>query len=173
MLRLASHLEDRGEASCRVESPVPGVVLIDVSLGGAGFPAPLHWRAGDWTKPPLDVSLTPDGRVVGFQFVLQDERVPEEDVTAQRQVKWAGTPVFVVDGWPTDRYCDERLVVSPVRSLTGELVLRLGGAGPALEWGEVSAGLLFGFAGDQLVEIVVGALDTDDWASVGAFSLGS
>ena len=173
MLRLAAYLEGQGVGSCRVESPVPGVVLIDVSLVGEGFPVPLHWRAGDWSKPPLDVSLRPDGRVAGIQFVLQDESVPEEGFSAQRRVGWAGTPVFVVDGWPADRYRDERLAVSASRSLSGELVLRLGGAGPALEWGEVSAGLVFGFADDQLVEIVVGLLDADDWASVSAFSLGS
>lgn len=157
---------------CNVETPTPGVVVVDVILGAASSAAPLHWRSGDWTKPPLDLSLASDGRLIGIQFVLQDERVPEGR-EGSWSVSWRGTPVFTVDGWPRDRYRDERISVSATRSLSGQLVLCLGESATELEWCEVGHDLLLGFAGDQLVKIVVGALDLDDLASFGASVLGS
>ncbi len=173
MLRIiscSSELAD--EVSWRVESPVPGVVLIDVSVGPGGCAVPLHWRAGDWTKPPLDVSLSPQGRIEAVQFVLQDERVGRVSMRVQRPVAQSGTAVFAVDDWAADRYLDERIEVSAARSGTDELVLRIGDPPVDLEYCSAGAGLLLGFDRDELVEIVLGPLSLDEWDSVGAFSLG-
>lgn len=178
MLRVFSRsMEPVGEVSWRMESPVPGVVLIDVAVGSGGCPVPLHWRVGDWTKPPLDVSLTAEGRIEAFQFVLQDERVEDElagrtEVTTRRSVAWAGAVTFAIERWPADRYLDERLEVSAERSGSDELVLRIGDRLVELEYCEAGLGLLLGFDHDELVEIVLGPLSVEDWDSVGAFSLG-
>ena len=63
---------------------------------------------GLWDKPPLDVSLAPDGRLAAVQFVLQDERVPRD---GGKQLAGDGTggswPVFEVASWPDGRYLDE------------------------------------------------------------------
>lgn len=160
------------EVSWRVESPVPGVVLIDASVGSGGCAVPLHWRGGDWSKPPLDVSLSAHGQIVALQLVLQDERVGRVPMSAQRFVARSGAVTFAVDGWAADRYLDERVEVSAARSSADELVIRIGDPLGDLEYCRAGAGLVLGFYRDELVEIVLGPLTLDDWDSVDAFSLG-
>lgn len=46
-----------------------------MAVGQDASDAPLHWRAGDWSKPPLDVRLSDVGAVESIQFVFQDESV--------------------------------------------------------------------------------------------------
>jgi hypothetical protein len=58
--------EPQAMVAWRIESPTVGVVLFDVDVGAWGHPIPLHWRAGDWRKPPLDIQLDPrSGRLCG------------------------------------------------------------------------------------------------------------
>src|SRR5918996_4765799 len=106
-LRLAGSESSRGEATWSIESPTPGVVLIDVNVVGANRRPPLHWRTGTWQKPPLDISLDREGRLIGFQFVLQDERV-KEGVATDLPAPKACWPIFDVANWPKDRYLDDK-----------------------------------------------------------------
>src|SRR5438132_9226808 len=44
-----------------VSSPSPGVAIIDIvtepEIGRS--PNSVHWRIGDWRKPPIDISIRP------------------------------------------------------------------------------------------------------------------
>lgn len=157
-------------ATLSIETPTPGVVLIDVALEGQAPSAPLHWRAGTWSKPPLDLSLDDQGRPVGLQFVLQDERVPTGHWTVFPDPE-EGLPLFDIGDWPSERYCDETMSVEASRLSGGELALRLGDPQPLGHACEVAPGVLMGFthAGD-LAEIRLGPFDEEDWASIHAFS---
>lgn len=156
------------EVSILVESPVPGVVLIDAVLGRPE--APLHWRAGLWNKPPLDVSLVPNGRLAAVQFVLQDERVPRSE---SLNLSWDGTggiwPVFDVGSWPDGRYLDEEIAVSLERM--GDLLVLGVGAAMAQRWECVGNGLAIGLNGsDEVVVLVPGPLGAEDWDAIDTFS---
>ena len=156
------------EVSLLVESPVPGLVLIDAVLDRQE--APLHWRAGLWDKPPLDISLAPDGRLTAVQFVLQDERVPRSDGL---QLSGAGPggswPVFDVVSWPDGRYLDEEVVVSFER-MGDSLVLGIGAA-VAQRWERVGEGLAVGLnVSDEVVALALGPLDAEDWNAIDTFS---
>lgn len=61
-----------------LDQPTREVVVLDVEVGKVS-PAPLHWRAGDWTKLPLDLRLSERGYLEGIQFVFQDESVAYAD----------------------------------------------------------------------------------------------
>src|SRR5699024_6091961 len=103
-----------------------GVVLIYLETGGQKSLTPLHWRAGDWTKPPLDIEINPlTGQVQGLQLVLQDEHVSQGTSEIARQYA-VGIPVVEMAGWPTDRYLDVRCDVRLTREPTDELVVELG-----------------------------------------------
>jgi hypothetical protein len=157
-------------ATWNIESPTPGVVLIDVAIERPSRSTPLHWRAGTWSKPPLDLSLDDHGRLVGLQFVLQDERVPAGQWTVFPDPE-VGLPVFDVRGWPSERYRDETMVVQASRLSSGELALRLGDLQPLARVCAVAAGVLMGFTeAGSLAEIRLGPLDEEDWAAIDAFS---
>jgi hypothetical protein len=171
MVRVVAVAPDvEGTVGWRIESPTVGVVLVDVGLGGDRDPAPLHWRAGEWSKPPLDLAIDPlSGRLQALQFVLQDERVPVEEV-APLPAGQQGVPVFEVAGWPADRYRDVRCPVAAIRSQAGELVLRLSRGGVANAC-RVRGGLAIGYdRDDDLCEIRVGPLAGDEWESIDSFS---
>jgi hypothetical protein len=157
-------------ATWSIETPTPGVVLIDVAIGGQQTPVPLHWRVGTWVKPPLDLSLDHEGHLVGMQFVLQDERVqagqwsvlPDEEIAV---------PVFNVENWPAERYRDETMAVGASRLSGGELALRIGEAGDLTRACRTKGGLLVAFgADDSLAEIRLGPLSSEDWEAIDAFS---
>jgi hypothetical protein len=153
-----------------IETPTPGVVFIDVALDGDAPPAPLHWRASTGAKPPLDLSLDGGGRLVGFQFVLQDERVPSGEWSVLPDPE-NGVPLFDVSEWPSDRYRDEIVPVSASRLSGGELTLRLGEARAPTHACQVGAGLVMAFNEDNsLAEIRLGPLDDEDWDAIAAFS---
>ncbi len=156
------------KVSLLVESPVPGVVLINAVLDRQE--APLHWRAGLWDKPPLDVSLASDGRLAAVQFVLQDERVPRSEGL---QFSGAGSggswPVFDVASWTDGRYLDEEVVVSFER-MGDSLILGIGAA-VAQRWERVGEGLAVGLnVGDEAAALALGPLDAEDWDAIDTFS---
>ncbi len=152
----------------RVESPTPGVVLVEVVLGSDA--APLHWRVGLWDKPPLDISMDRSGRLLGVQFVLQDERVDRNGAVAERAVNDSGRPVFEVTSWPEDRYLDVEAAVVATRTSAGSLVLRIGDVGDVDRAVLVGDGLVLGLRADALVEITIGPLGVEDWEAIDAFS---
>lgn len=158
--------------SWRVESPVPGVVLIDASVIGVRAPAPLHWRIGLWDKPPLDLEIDPmTGRLQGLQFVLQDERVAVGDIPEIAEVV-RGLPIFDVSEWPSDRYIDERREVSAVRARSDELILRVG-QDPAASASRIPGQLVIGYGQDGgLTQIRLGPLDREEWEGIDALSVG-
>ena len=150
-----------------VSSPTGGVAMVDVKLGVEESPAPKHWRVGDWNKPPLDISLNNEGLIQNIQIVLQDESVAFAKPASQPPAnEEAGLPSFNVDQWPSDRYLDARSDVTVVRSITDELVVRIGkdqaervlrvGRSLRLGLGEVN----------DIVSVFVGPLDADSWRLV-------
>jgi hypothetical protein len=149
-----------------IGSPTPGVVLVDVKIGNNSSVLPLHWRTGDWTKPPLDVELDPNsGEVLAVQFVLQDERVPRQEVEDLPDVG-QGVPLFDIRGWPADRYSDFRQLVRVVRSKVDEMVLSIG-SDRAVAGLSIDGRLMF--AHDQscrLCEIRIGPLSSEEWTTV-------
>lgn len=161
MLKLIRQDLPLPEVSLLIESPVPGVVIIDAVLDRQEVP--LHWRAGLWDKPPLDVSLAPDGRLAGVQFVLQDERVPRSNGPQLPGDETGGSwPVFEVASWSDGRYLDEEMAVSFERT-SGLLVLRIG-ATTAQRWARVGDGLTVGLnTSDEVVALALGPLAAEDW----------
>ncbi len=154
-----------------VQSPTPGVVLLDFTIEGRAPWAPLHWRAGLWSKPPLDLSLDAAGQLVALQFALQDERVLPGEATLLAAPE-TGLPVFDVNEWPSERYRDEKIPVEPIRTSSGDLVVRIGPPRPLARVCGVVPGLLMAFTDvGNLAEIRLGPLDREDWAAIDAFSL--
>lgn len=153
-----------------IEVPTPGVVLLDVAVGKPPS-VPLHWRAGTWAKPPLDILLDGEGRFFALQFVLQDERVERRDQPALRKSQ-AGVPIFDVAEWPEDGFCDEIVPITSVRLSAGELTLRIGEQRHVPHALEVMPRLIMAFTDDMnLAEVQLGPLDEDDWDIIDTFSL--
>jgi hypothetical protein len=158
---------ESGRIDISVDSPTTGVVIVDIKIGSQSTPAPLHWRAGDWTKPPLDISLSPEGLVESIQVVFQDEEVTmvDGDVATEEE---PGVPSFRVDEWPADRYLDVRTGVRAVRLASGELLVSIDDEHPArlLRIGDgVGLGL---DASGRVVQVVMGPLDAEQWRLIGA-----
>lgn len=148
--------------SITVESPTDGVALVDVDMNRPSTTVPLHWRVGDWTKPPLDISVTPEGRLQRLQFVIQDEEVGRTGVAAE-STDDQGVPLFDVDRWPPDRYLDVRALVRAARLASGELAILVGNENTA-RWLRVGDGLAFGLdASGRVSQLVVGPLDAEQW----------
>lgn len=106
-----------------ITSPAHGLVLIDCRLARAEDdeeppPISLHWRTGDWSKPPLDIALDEDtGRFQSLQLALQDETIERKmlsDVEPATLASETGIPVFERTLWSDDdRYVDENLQTIP------------------------------------------------------------
>lgn len=170
-LRLLRTVPATPEAMWAIETPTPGVVLIDVAVGGAHSAVPLHWRVGTWAKPPLDVFFDEEGRLLGFQFVLQDERIPRAEWPLLPHAETA-TPIFDVENWPPERYLDETAAVTASRLSGEELSLRVGEPRQLTRACQVDVGLVVAFCGDgALAEMRLGPLPRDDWEAIDAFSL--
>lgn len=150
-----------------VDSPTRGVAIVDVQISPILNPAPLHWRAGDWTKPPLDVSLGPDGRPKSLQVVFQDEEVPRTNASEPIQAE-VGVPIFDIGDWPANRYLDTRTVVQMEHLESDELAVRIGTDQPD-RWLQLGPGLEFGFdAAGTLVKLIIGPLDDGQWRLIAA-----
>ncbi len=112
-----------------VASPVPGVAVLDLSLGEAKTPVPLHWRGGVWDKPPLDTMLDSDGQLLGLQYVMQYEQVhPRDEPKCDDEAP--GVPVFDTGSFPFGRYMDEQIEVKPYRTVLDSLLLCIGSECP-------------------------------------------
>lgn len=171
-LRLVLIEPTSNTADWEIDRPARGVVLINVEVVGLHEPAPLHWRVGTWVKPPLDIRLDREGRFIGFQFVFQDEKVPEE-ASRNLPAPTAGLPVFDTQHWPTDRYLDRKSEVSASRLTGRELLLRFGNERFVQHVCLVAPALSMGFADDdELIEIRLGPLPSEDWESLDTLSMG-
>lgn len=145
-----------------VDCPAPGVVIVDVALGDGGVDVPLHWRSGDWSKPPLDVRLSTEGEVQGIQLVFQDEVIEEGEAVPPSDIV-VGVPTFDVAAWPADRYHDVRVPVSVRRLPSGHLYAVIGDSSPSSSV-TVAPALRFDLDDvDHLAGIAVGPLTDDDW----------
>lgn len=150
-----------------LDCPTRGVVILDVTIGKDTAPAPLHWRAGDWTKPPLDLRLNEVGAVQSIQFVFQDEsvNVGESLLPADSEV---GLPIFDVREWPPNRYLDASVAVKMLHLPSGELYAAIGAGSPERAI-SVTWGLRFGVdSSEQLVTIALGPLTADEWQLIAA-----
>ena len=168
-LRLKRTTESEGALPIKwqLDCPTRGVVLLDVAVGETATSAPLHWRAGDWSRPPLDVRLSDHGEVESIQFVFQDESVDVGEVTPPPDMA-TGLPEFDVTAWPSDRYSDVRVPVTTRRLPSGQLYAAIGESQPARSV-SVTWGLRFDFdAADQLVGIALGPLTADEWQVIEA-----
>ena len=112
-----------------IDCPTRGVVFLDVAVVQDASTVPLHWRAGNWTKPPLDLRLNEMGGLESIQFAFQDESV-DSGQSSLPDVSEVGLPTFDVHGWPADRYIDVRILVETVRLPSGELYTAIGDAQP-------------------------------------------
>jgi hypothetical protein len=149
-----------------VDSPTKSVATVDVKIG-AQTPAPLHWRGGDWTKPPLDIALSSDGYVESIQVVFQDEEVAMADWKVATQIE-LGVPAFEIDEWPTNRYLDVRIGVRTIRLASGELLVSIGDE-DAVRLFRPGDGLALGLdASGRLVQVLVGPFDAEHWRLLGA-----
>lgn len=151
----------------QLDCPTRGVVIVDVAVGEVSTSAPLHWRVGDWSKPPMDVRLSDGGEVESIQLIFQDESVDVEDVVPPSEIA-AGLPIFDVGGWPPDRYSDVRVPVTTRRLPSGQLYAAIGRSQPSRSI-SVTWGLRFDFdPADQLVGIALGPLTSDEWQLIEA-----
>ena len=166
-LHVAGLVEEPPYVGRRVESPTPGVVLVDVWVTESEGSAQLHWFASSGRKPPMDIALGFDGRFRSVQFVLQDEFVPGGSPPVPSDMR-PGVPTFDVVGWPADRYRDERIDVRAERVADGRLALTLPAAA-APTWGcRPGLGLDLAFTADgALAQLVIGPLATSEWATAG------
>jgi hypothetical protein len=150
-----------------VEAPAAGVAIVDATISCRSSSVPIHWRAGDWTKPPLDISLSHEGRIEGIQIVFQDEKVPiggRESATKEE----SGIPSFDVGAWSADRYLDVHTSVRSVRLPSGELLVSIGDDKP-LRTPRLGGSLRVGLdASDRLVEVILGPLDAQQWEMIDA-----
>lgn len=150
-----------------LDCPTRGVVILEIAVDHHTSEAPLHWRAGDWSKPPLDIRLSDVGAVESIQFVFQDEAVDAGEVVNSAPAE-VGVPTFDVGDWPADRYSDSRVGVRTLRLPSGELYAAIGDAQPE-RMVSVTLGLRFGFDfSDQLVGIALGPLTAGEWQLIGA-----
>lgn len=149
-----------------LDCPTRGVVILDVAIGREVSAAPLHWRAGDWTKPPLDLRLSGAGVLESIQFVFQDESVHVGPISLPAESE-IGLPIFDVGDWSADRYMDARVLVKALRLRSGELYVSIGDAQPG-RFVSVTSALRLGFdPSDRLVAIALGPLTPDEWQVVG------
>jgi hypothetical protein len=124
MLKVAEiqQLEPHDRVIREVTSPAQGLVLLDCKFDmdeeeegneSVRLSAPLHWRAGTWTKPPIDITLrADDGRFQSLQLVLQDETIPTRAIIVPGQATSSckGIPIFDRTAWQEEEYyIDERL----------------------------------------------------------------
>lgn len=123
MLRLL-RVEDRAvKVSRRLENPATGVALINCTLNVSAQGPPLHWRVGNWKKPPIDIEIDPtDGHLSALQVVLQDEGIAEGVLWKTEMKKISGIPFFDLAIWPPKgRYLDEHSEPVIARSPSGDL----------------------------------------------------
>lgn len=165
MLKLANYESSPGlPVSWLLDSPARGVTTIDVTIGDGVGGAPLHFRVGDWSKPPIDIVLDEDGSIAGVQIVLQDETVPPVVASGVSDIPMAHL-VFEVDGWPDNRYKDQRAEVSLGREREGLLVVSIGESEAKSYW-QLGNGLTVGCSEQTLCELRVGPLTPTEWATV-------
>ena len=111
----------------RVESPTRWVCFVEAGLEplDARRALPLHWRAGDWSKPPIDIEVDPtSGLLLNVQLVLQDERVLPRCARPVGEAEAAGVPRFDVSTWARgERYQDETMCVTIAWSAVDSLYM--------------------------------------------------
>lgn len=161
LLRLSQR--DQTEVQVTVTTPTTGVAILDVQVGETSSKSPLHWRAGMWTKPPVDIAVDPaNGRLQGVQIVLQDEDVPwggGENLPADE-----GAPAISTERWSEDRYRDEVMEVHLLRTPDDRLEVRLKGFGEASKTFQIGGKLqLIVGPDDSLVGLRVGPMSSSDW----------
>jgi hypothetical protein len=110
-----------------VSSPAPGVAIIDIvtepEIGRSH--TPLHWRVGDWRKPPIDISIRPDtGAFESIQIVFQDEHIRPCNSSAQSAQAQIGLPLLVVHDVPESRYVDVDASVQACMDADSRLLVR-------------------------------------------------
>jgi hypothetical protein len=130
----------------------------------------MHWRAGDWTKPPLDISLSPDGRIENVKVVFQDEvvAIAPDERQILNEPSAPGFPFFDLHEWPSDRYLDAHASVHYRRLDSGELLVTLQDAHP-LRLLQLGKGLTLGFdSSDELACTLIGPLADDEWRLIEA-----
>lgn len=154
------------EVSWVLDCPAHGVAILDVEVGPQS-PTPLHWRGGDWAKPPLDVRLNGEGGLESIQFVFHDESV-EPGEAPLTLTSASARPVFDVAAWPQDRYRDARLRVA-VKRLPSDLLYAWIGDSQPREAISLAGGLQLQFdTGRALVGIAVGPLSAMEWQLIGS-----
>ncbi len=117
MLKLVEIQHSSAQMIREANSPAQGLVMIDCQFAREEgneepLPVPLHWRVGDWSKPPIDIALEEEtGRFQSLLLVLQDETIARKkltDVDLTVLPSETGIPVFERAPWKKDEtYLDE------------------------------------------------------------------
>src|SRR5713101_5756681 len=130
MLKLTAIEKDvPASSTLEVKNLTDGVVSIQWVLERNPASPPLHWRAGRWEKPPVDLRLDArDGRLRALQVVLQDELPQQQSAPRPVLPIKAGLPLFDLSLWtPTDPYVDEKLDVLISWSGDDQMAVDFGG----------------------------------------------
>ncbi len=136
MLKIAKEEQLPSKLTREITLLTTSVVLIDYQLpmeeesAESWYPL-VHWRVGDGTKPPIDLTLYAEtGRLRSLEIILQDETIERRTVLSTELTSIAeqrGVPIFertlwkddeeFVDGdFVYDNFVDEQF--SPVLSWT-------------------------------------------------------
>jgi hypothetical protein len=161
-------INDGQPISLDLTIPSPTVAILDIKVGRNQPPVPFHWRAGDWSRPPLDISLSDAGSVESVQVVCNKGELRRVEFAMPR-VSF-GTPIFDVSGWPESRYRDCRLAVAMARTGSEEITVDFGIAGRTARALNVGPGLnlILSEAQDLVGFSVTGIKSKDlDWLSEG------
>jgi hypothetical protein len=150
--------------SLSVTSPVRGVAVVDLSIGSQSA-VPLHWRAGDWSKPPIDLAVSADGYLESLQIVLQDEDASlPSTVQITESLPW--TVKVHTEEWPENRYRDAIMPINIRRTDIGELVISLGDEPLIGESHRVSPRLRVIVMHNELRGLLIGPMSIDEWDTV-------
>jgi hypothetical protein len=170
LLRVRGVLIEESAAVLDIDTPTHGVAIVNARFDRRKSPVPLHWRAGDWTKPPMDIEIDPQtGAVQAAQFVLQDERIPQSDMT-EAPTPSGGTPIVETEGWTSDPYLGVHCDLRVWRGSSDELIVTFGDRSAVSHNGRDR--LTFGWDdASELAEVTFGPLSRQDWARINAYSV--
>lgn len=110
MLKLASIRDDPNcRVSREIEELTTGVVSIHYVVQRDFARPPLHWRAGKWDKPPVDIRVDPvDGQLRAVQVVIQHPLSEKSGATPKAPRIRRGVPFFDLGAWQGGKpYLDE------------------------------------------------------------------
>jgi hypothetical protein len=137
----------------RIDQASDTVTIVTVERPEPLDPAPLHYRIGDWSSPPVDIAIDHRGRFQSITITLDDSLPPLVTGNATEATA-AGIPLFEVERWPPDRFLDVRRTVGTNRFADGSLLVTLS-EDAGTEVVKVGPEITMVFAADHALNAVV------------------